>query len=72
MTLLDTPPGQQPTRRMPKAKALKMEHMDERIGYTRHDDKLCAGTDEDVPRSARQDAEVVGGKRQTHRQHDDP
>lgn len=48
-----------------------MEHVNERVGYARHDDKLGTGADEDVQRAASKDTEVVSGKGQTHRQHND-
>ena len=47
------------------------EHMYQQIGHTGHDDKLCAGTDEDIPRSMSQDTEVLRGKGKSHGQHDD-
>lgn len=50
---------------------LEMEHVNERVGYARHDDKLGTGADEDVQRAASKDTEVVSGKGQTHRQHND-
>ena len=49
----------------------QVEHMHQQIGHTGHDEELRTGTDEDIQRALGQDAEIVSGQRQSHRQHDD-
>ena len=50
---------------------LEVEDLHQQPGHPGHDEELGACADEDVQRTAGDDAEVVSGQRQSHGQHDE-
>ena len=64
MMLLETPPGQHPTSRIPSARLDQDATHVPGVSHARHDDELGAGTDEDIQRALSQNLEVVGGQGQ--------
>ena len=50
---------------------VEVPYVDKEVGHARHDDELGAGTDEDIKGALRQNLEIVGGKSQSHGEHDD-
>ena len=52
-----------------RQRRVKMPYMNQRVGHTRHDDKLGTGTDENIERTLSQNLEIIGGQGETHRKH---
>ena len=48
-----------------------MKNVNQKVGNAGHDEKLRTGTNEDVQRTTRQNAEILCGECQAHRKHDD-
>ena len=48
-----------------------MEYRHKQVSHTRHNQKLCDGTNEDILGTTCQHSEIIRGQRQTHGQHDE-